>query len=676
MKKKIAVVLTSVLILAGLLTTSYFTPPAASQEGTHWKIMLAQKYCDASIAGWLTDIGGLEIPGTAFVLNCTCGLPEPQPLGQFVFWKVWSLVPPHDIHFVKRIDLNKDGIPDYVEPINDIIPGPIWPEEPHTWYQHVQEGEGPFGHWMVVVEVREQPYDPDRPIFEWQTTMKTHGVNATWTGQLTLNDVPITGTDFSVGPCRADPDLQCQVVQTAWCTVPNDILGTLTVDETPIPIDLPVTQFPWKYTYGVPGANVTLELTEVQSHGYTIMRGQTGSAGFLGPFPAWEIDGWKMDDGVPFATREPYLTPMLSGQVITFEQRDPITGIVKLGTPADSYEGLEHAWYSYDVGTWFRLKINLVTQGCGWLFTGVGKQPILGCVDYKIYNNESGVYTYGHDGVAETGDDEQLAGEVPGMGPGGGDGAAGAGPPIGPCLQLLRGPDGIPGTQDDPIGRGDPDGPDEPGSSLYYLPTTMIVNKWVDSPVFDWHLLFASPWPQLFTTGTAYDKVIEDSGGCKIDGEEWTETGQPWEFIAGLDHPGPPADQVAWKHPKCNAYVTYVCVWSVLNTDTDLGRNDNLFRTTNKLVRDDLMIADVDCNELVDVVDLTLASLGLFGQDEYIGPDGIPMTGDDVTTADHVENATSKFDFGCQADVADPRGLIDIVDLTVISLQLWEDITP
>jgi len=385
----------------------------------------------------------------------------------------------------------------------------------------------------------------------------------------------------------------------------------------PINIDANITQFPWTYRHYVdpPFLYVDLELTEVQMYHYTIMGGETTSDGQLGTFDPWF---WDEPGAVPFATRAPYMTPMLLGQNITFTQRDPITGIVKLGVPWESYDGLDHIYYSDRVGTYFRVRIFLETQGCGWLYTGIGKDPILGAVDYDVYNDNTGVYTAALD--------ELLAGPVDSTHPA--YEAAGAGPPIGPCLQELRGYDDIPGTPDDAIGRGDPDGPNPPGSSLMFLPTTMLVTYWDG---VGWVPLFGSPWPQLLTTGTAHDIVNEP--GSAIDGEEHTVTGEPWEFIAGLDHPG---QQVPWKHEKCNAYVTYVCCWSVM----------------------DCVIADIDCNELVDIVDIVICALAFGAQDEGFG----------VPVADP--------NFDARGDLADVRGLIDIVDIVKIAINFGWQLTP
>ena len=672
MRKKISLVLTTMLIMTALLTTSYLTLPATTFEEPspgpggvyHWKIMLAQENVNAWIIGFLT-LDGDPIPGTDFFLNCTCPEPaEPQPKGQFVFWKQNTTVVPNDIHYDKFIDYNKDGVADEIVPINHPIPyfDPEYeyliPEEPHTWYQHVEIGEGPFGPWMVVVEVREQPYDEERPFFEWQIMMKTHVVQASFIGYLTLDDVPLEGTEFDLKTVGVNPDLQCQVVQTPYCKVPNDIYAELTIDTTPIEIDEPITQFPWTKRIIIEPylVWVDLEVTEVQMHRYVVMEGWLNSGGVLGTNPPWDLSGWEIGDGVPFATRAPRVMPLLEGQDTTFTQRDPITGIVKLGIPAASYSGLDHMWYSYDVGTWFRANIILETQGCGWLFTGVGKQPILGAVDLEVFNNLTGVYTFGPDGVDGTQDDELLAGPTSVEGY-----AAGAGPPIGPCLQELRGPDKIPGTPDDPIGRGDPDGPNAPGSAIMYLPTTMVVTFWSGG---QWNLLYTSPWPQLLTTGRAYDKVIEPAS--PINGLEATQEGHPWEFFAGVDHSE--YDPVPWKDKYCNAYVKYASAWSVLNVQTPMGRNDVISEVHEKSVREDLVIADVNCDELVDIVDIVICALAFGAEDEYVGPDGIPMTGDDKQVAD--------FNYDARGDLTPTRGLIDIVDIVRIAINFGWQLTP
>jgi hypothetical protein len=384
-----------------------------------------------------------------------------------------------------------------------------------------------------------------------------------------------------------------------------------------------------------------------------MMGGETTSDGQLGTFSPWNrtLIYPNGDPGypVPFATRPPSLTPMIMSQNMTFTQRDPITGIVKIGVPWESYVGLDHIYFSPRVGTYFRVRIFLETQGCGWIFTGVGKEPVLGAVDLFTYDDNTGCYTFGPDGVPGTVDDELLAGLVSPTHPA--YEAAGAGPPLGPCLQELRGPDDIPGTADDPIGRGDPDGPDPRGSSLLYLPTTMETTFWDG---VQWDVLFTSPWPQLMTTGTAYDIVMEQ--GSAIDGYDITRTGEPWEFLAGIDHPE--YGTVPWKHKKCNAYVTYACAWSVLDTATQLGDLDVHFWVVQKAVRQDCVIADIDCNELVDIVDIVICALAFGAKDEGFG----------VPVADP--------NFDARGDLSAARGLIDIVDIVRIAINFGWKLTP
>jgi len=667
MKKKIALV-TSLLILTILLTTPYFTPTAtAPTPGPgpvyHWKIMLAQQACNAWIVGWLT-FQGAPIPGTNFFLNCTCGREEPQPLGQFVFWKQNTSVIPTDIEYTKFIDYTKDGQPDLVEPISALIPSPghPTPDEPQTWYEHVETGQGPYGPWMVVVEVREQPYDSERPYFEWQLTMKTHGLTAILTAYLTKDQAQLPGTDYILEGTH-EPDLQCQVRRTPFCTVPNDIHVDLLINGLPPPItiDQVITQFPWTYKYElVPGVvYVELELTEVHMEHYWVMGGETNSDGQLGTFDPWFMDDWMPDrnGSVPFATREPLLSPMFMDQNITFTQRDPITGIVKLGVPAESYAGLDHTYYSVRVGTYFRVQIFLEIQGCGWLFTGIGKRPILGDVNITSWSSNLGTYSFGPDGLPKTGDDVFLSGNATNAAPPPATHAAGAGPPLGPCLEELRGPDDIPGTGDldDPFGDGTPD---PPGSSILYLPSTMQVTYWSGSA---WLSLFGSPWPQLLTTAKSRNVVLEPAS--LINGVDAYSVGHPWEFRAGVDHPEWPP--VPWEHKFSNAYVKYVCVWSVMDVDTAMGWLDVHFKVVEKKFRDapgtswDCVLPDIMAeNEYVTISDIRKAAKAYDQYDEGFGsPKADPL-------------------YDGAADVMDPRGWVSIGDIRRIAKDYQKQLTP
>jgi len=345
-----------------------------------------------------------------------------------------------------------------------------------------------------------------------------------------------------------------------------------------------------------------------------------------------ELEDPTVDWKTPYQTRKPFMNPKLNGQNTTFSDPWELDGyglIVNLTIPHESFIPVEHCWFDESSGMWYKMSVTLENDGYGWIFLND-----TGDVDSYTYNKDTGVYWKSPS--PDSGELAASTGDLPDVGE-----------------------DGIAGTLDDGFGDGTND---TRGSSIALLNCTMHVEQWVGST---WSLLFDSKWPEVLTTGTASDIVNETNS--ELDGWGSTEEGEPWEFYAGEDHLGL---QVPYGDPKWNVYVTYVCAWSVLNYDTTVGDLDVIFQLTETLVRDDVAVADIDRSELVDVVDLTLASLGLWGEDEGPGDDGIPETGDDKKIAD------DQYDFGAQADIADPRGLIDIVDLTVISLELWEEITP
>jgi len=173
------------------------------------------------------------------------------------------------------------------------------------------------------------------------------------------------------------------------------------------------------------------------------------------------------------------------------------------------------------------------------------------------------------------------------------------------------------------------------------------------------------------TTGTAYDIVIEPAS--LINGVNSTETGQPWEFYAGLDHPEYavqfPPYPTPWKHSKCNAYATYACAWSMLNITTTLGPLDIMWQIVEKKVREDCVIADINCDEKVNIFDVALAALAFGEEDEGVGPDGTPGTPDDKPVAD------PKFDARGDASLW-LDSLIDIYDLCRICCDFNKKLTP
>ena len=357
---------------------------------------------------------------------------------------------------------------------------------------------------------------------------------------------------------------------------------------------------------------------------YVVMGGTVTSSTQLGTFPPafWTI---------PFASRPPDLSPTSGQQEITFSDPDPETGVVDLAVPAASYVGLTHAFYDPGSNLWYKIEITMDADGYGWLFTGTGTTPVLGDVDSYSYGDNNGVYWGPESSFA----DQKAAdpGELPDPGP-----------------------DGVAGTDDDGLG----DGTTDPaGSSVLYLPTTLHTLYWDGTT---WRELFSAPWPQTLTTGTSYHIVIEPAS--EIDGVDSTAEGEPWEFLAGLDHEGQDVD---WDHPSWNAYVTYACSWSVLDVSTALGDLDVVFKTVEKKVREDLVIADINCDETVDIFDVVTCAKAFGTGDEGPGPDGLCDTDDDKPVADE--------GFDGKADIK-PDGLIDIFDIVSISKDFGKTITP
>jgi len=644
MKKKIALVQTSLLILTALLTTPYFTPTTTAPNGaSHWMIVLATQNCSAKIVGNLTS-GGAYISGSDFNLTCDVG-------EGFVFWKVNVSVTPTDIHFMRWIN----NVYNQTVSGNFRVKPP--PDEPHVWYENVTRPPNA----MVVVEVHDSELK-----HQWQLTMLTENCSsAVWSGTF-------SGIGFTIR--GQGTQMQSKVVQTPNCTIPNSVSSSLTVNGT-INVSPPptgdITQFPWKFTWSQGNSAVELEITEVQMYCHVIMGGFTTGGGKLQgpwelypdpnrPMSNWTFDSWKIGKGTPFATRAPYYTPLHAiWENLTFTHKDPITGIVKQSIPSDGYVGVKHTWWSSTAVKWFNMTIKLEQQACGWLFTGEGKNPILGCVDYYLYSNYSGVYTLGPDQTAKTADDELIAGKVSKTHPA--YPSAGAGAPLGPCLKDLSGPDGIPGTCDDPFGRGDPDGPDEPGSCIFYVPATLDCD-FNDPMAPGWHNLYESPWPIFGTTGTAYNIVIQP--GAFIDGYSDTLEGSPMEFIAGLDHPG---WKVNWKHPKCNVYVNYSCVWSVLNVTTALGPLEIIYEGIETRVREDCLIiskvpevwfCDLDGDEEITIFDVSIPAKAYEQKDE----------GWQYPTADKAFNA--------MGDLVPPTGYVDIFDVGIVAKGYEWKLTP
>jgi hypothetical protein len=330
-------------------------------------------------------------------------------------------------------------------------------------------------------------------------------------------------------------------------------------------------------------------------------------------------------------------------QNITFSDpwfyNDTYGFLVNLTLPYQTYVGLQHAWFDQPSQTWYRLVVTQAQDGYGWIFLNASTSD----VDSYTFNNDTGVWWHTPTGVGAPSGASPLSGQRAAN--------TGALPDVGP--------DGIGGTADDGFGNGTPD---PAGSSILLMPSTMHVDFWDGA---DWTLLFESPWPQVFTTENAYDIVIEDPPDNELDGWNSTETGFPWEFLAGLDQAG--LGPVPHGHEKWNAYVKYVCAWSVIDQETALGDLDVIFQIEQKAVREDVVIADADCNQKVNILDILVAAVAFGSADEGPGADGTPGTPDDKPVADP--------NFDARADM-DGSGLINILDILAMAVDFGKQITP
>jgi len=372
----------------------------------------------------------------------------------------------------------------------------------------------------------------------------------------------------------------------------------------------------------IPHASFT---SNAESHLYIVMGGTLRSSTQLGTFP-------RTIDTIPFASRSPDLSPTGSGQQeITFSDPDPETGIINLTVQSASYVGVEHIFYDPGSWLWYKISVSMDANGYGWLFTATGTTPVLGDVDCYTHGNNSGVYW---------GSESPFAGLK----------AAGPGEMPDP------GPDGVAGTDDDGFGDGTAD---PTGASVLYMPTTLHTSYWMGA---GWIELFSAPWPQVLTTGTAYGVVIEPAS--MLNGVNYTAKGEAWEFLAGLDHSG---EDVDWDHPYWNAYVTYACSWSVLDVSTALGDLDVVFEIVEMKVREDVVIADLNCDETVNIMDIYTCAKAFGAKDEGPGPDGLCNTGDDKPVADQ--------GFDGKADI-ETDGVINIRDIFIIAKDFGKKLTP
>lgn len=458
---------------------------------------------------------------------------------------------------------------------------------------------------MVVVDLHEvrPTLDPDTGDLheDYRITLETRS-NATGvlTGNLTQDCSKIPGTDFAVitnstylprtyQGCATDDcgyflppgynatnsayinatfplylpigDMNCTVVRVPWSMIPNDINLTLTVEFSdgyvfqitdekfwlnPWNTAYAPPQFPWVYAvdrYGnpieidpgdPPEEFILIEVTEVEVAPTTTHNAIITSTQQYGPFPVVEWDGGATLPHSHWATN-------------TYEEVDPITGISKFSTMPFTFEYIYSGSFFADLGTWQRMKLTMTQQAFGYTFTGEGKNPILGDVDIYTFANSTGTYFLGPDMTNHTADDVRVTGPYEFHNPE---------PHLwGNCT----GPDGIPGTCDDPFGDGTPD---PAGSAILFYSLLVELDLYFGTPPFpEWGPMVRIPFQIMLCTATANGSVIDSEN--PITGYGAQHEGHPYEFMAsGCARP---------PDPKARVYAEYAAVWYTLDCPSYVG---------------------------------------------------------------------------------------------------------
>jgi len=472
---------------------------------------------------------------------------------------------------------------------------------------------------------------PHAPPYYWLVKMtQTYPSNAILDFDVTFNDVilvplayiPVLGTSSLVGTTihmdcsyNWDPQTGVGVVAGILVTtvVPNDIEMDIMIDWNYTDPDPPVDQhheYARQYPVQTPGhlqdphmpipfhwekdgpfvamaspKLVTLDLEPYfdmtfpadQWHLFATHGGKTTSCGQLGSGDAWHrhYSNPLIQGGVPFGTRLPWLTPYVGAENLTFSAPDPQTGIIYMTAPAEGFvDPLDHKYWSPRFEMYFWIKMIMPQDGYGWLFTGLGTDPVLGDVDILTYGIGAAPYFTGSDpsnGVcwqnATTNQGSNFPDQLAAY--------RGGFPDIGPDL--------VPGTADDGFGDGTPD---PAGSSVLFLPTKLLV-QFDMTGAGNWKPLFLSPFPMILTTETAFSFINEPTSlihGCPLNSVN-DPNNQPPSPIAVNPHGGPITGQPwpgPWPKdaPESISFVKYVNSWSILEIVTALGFLDTNYETT------------------------------------------------------------------------------------------------
>ena len=371
----------------------------------------------------------------------------------------------------------------------------------------------------------------------------------------------------------------------------------------------------------------------------------------------------------PFVTRAPYLKPNHLIEEISFAppvdvNNDTIPDIIPISKIM--MVPIVHTVFVDFRGTYQTFYLLPLAAGSGVIFIN----PYMpGDVDCYVMNNDTGVWWDAPSPLAGTkaaetgGHYKYLLGDFS--------------PPMASRFPSA-GLDGVPGTAlwgDPADGFGD-GVPDPKGSSILMLPVLFYSEEWNGT---HWNPLLNVPMPLVFTTGVVQDTVNQPESN--LHGVVMTETGMPWECMS---------ECAPWDDPEAFIKVIYACAWSnmlySLSPDYDgdctpdyegfpdpippaSGRYytiDSAYVFTEKKVRADVAIMDINCDQEVDIYDLVMAGVAFGTQDEGLGDDGIPFTADDKPVAD------AKYD--PRADL-DCDGHITIMDVLAIAMDFGEKIT-